>query len=128
MICQRCGSVPCTCATSAVGTRDPFACTACGHCVHCEVGYPEPGCPSRHRTKTVDEDDPALARLAELERENERLREALRPFARSAPQFDACADLDPLIAHSGGEHYVGDLRVSDLRRARAVWGGEGERE
>jgi hypothetical protein len=60
----------------------------------------------------------ANERLAELERENARLREALKPFASVA---DA-----PFAQHYAAEDTVG-IKLGDLRRARAALAGSVEK-
>jgi len=57
-----------------------------------------------------------LARQAEaLQRENAELREALEPFASVASYFDHLAD--------DGHSVMVNVRLGDLRRARALLGG-----
>lgn len=65
----------------------------------------------------------AAARKAEaLQRENAELREALQPFADQAETFDSYGNGNPIpdrLQPSFVDHTIGDLR-----RARALLGGE----
>ncbi|EQA97252.1 hypothetical protein L286_23285 [Sphingobium sp. HDIP04] len=66
-----------------------------------------------------------IGKIAALEEEIKRLREALRPFAEEADQVDSCE------AHPNGcpAHYsagwCADLTIGDFRRARTALEGRG---
>jgi hypothetical protein len=75
----------------------------------------------------------AAARLDELERENARLREALKPFAAEATAWDDAhqppPESEPLMIGCR-RHYSTDeaaFTLGDLRRARAALAGSGEK-
>lgn len=65
----------------------------------------------------------AIARIAELEAENEKLREVLKPFANAANNFDSMPfkNAEEWFVYSGvldASGYSGAISVADLRAAR----------
>ena len=71
---------------------------------------------------TVEEAVDSYRELTALKTENERLREALKPFARYAEDLDHSGLLGrcPLVARPQRLARYGDVTVGDLRRARAA--------
>jgi hypothetical protein len=93
----------------------------------------------RHERRTAYVLRAAAARLSELERENARLREALKPFADYAKAYDEYSlaqfgliELDTHVmgnVHRGNPGHPKDVVIiaGDLRRARAALAGSGEK-
>jgi hypothetical protein len=75
----------------------------------------------------MDAQRAAAEKIDELERENARLREALKPFAEKAEKDISDREFDDDIYEAVYRHEAPHLTVGDLRRARAALAGSGEK-